>query len=311
MKHYHSDATLRGAQFSNGKMSPLIILLSAVAATIMASPTSIDLSCSAHDPDHSCCIHSVVLDSKNSERYSFPQEAAIHLENCTIDNFSPELATRLSDATTELSILDGSCPKVYVKPGLKSFTSLRCGTVDVVIDPVENNELELLDLAGLLNDIPTNVQYFKKLAVLDLCENQIEHVRLDQLQGLHRLRKLNLGHNKIKSVSLSKELSLPALTELFLHGNELMELDLTHLEAPNLERLYVSENQLLRIDGFPQRFNKLIRTDLYSNKWNCSWLKETLPFLDGTKVETLSFLPAKVCDETGTVKVHAIECEGK
>ncbi|XP_058443077.1 leucine-rich repeat-containing protein 19-like [Malaya genurostris] len=288
-------------------MGVLIILLS-ISVSILAAPTSIDLSCSRQNQDQSCCIQNLVLDSRNAERYSFPQEISIHLENCTIDYFSPEFAARLAESTTELSILDGYAPRVYVKPTLKSFTSLRCGTSDVTIDPVENQNLELLDLAGILKVIPNNIQYLKNLAVLDLCENQIEYVRLDQFEGLDKLRKLNLGHNKIKSVSVTKPLTLPKLNELFLHGNELTELDLTHLKADNLERFYVSQNQLMRIDGFPHNFNKLIRTDLFSNRWNCSWLKQTLQFLDGTKVETLSFLPVKVCNENGTVKVHAIEC---
>ncbi|XP_053698282.1 leucine-rich repeat-containing protein 19-like [Sabethes cyaneus] len=279
---------------------------------VLATPTPIEVSCTKHDADRHCIISNITLKSTSASQYSFPKESVIHLENCTIDYFSSKLAEKLSDATVELSIVDGNVPKVYVKPTLKTLTSLRSATSVVLIDAVENHNLEVLDIAGDLHAVPKKVQHLKNLQVLDLCRNQIEQVTLDHFQGLNHLRKLNLGQNRINSISSSSDVNLPALTELFLQGNQLRTLDLTHLKADNLQRFYASENQLTRIDGFPgRRFSSLVRVDLFRNEWNCEWLKETLQTLNDTEVETRSYLPKteQDCDERSTVKVDAIECQ--
>ncbi|XP_055536129.1 toll-like receptor 4 [Wyeomyia smithii] len=294
-------------------MDRLCVLLTLLVLVLgaLAAPSPAELSCTKHGTDPECIISNITFESTNPEEYIFPKEIAIQLANCTMECFSPELAARLSEVTTELSILDGVAPKLYVKPSLKKITCLRAATSTVLIDPVENHNLELLDLEGVLTAIPENIHYLKKLQVLDLCQNQIDHVKLDAFQGLNHLRKINLGHNRIQSVdSTGNTINLPALTELFLHGNQLTALDLTHLKADNLQRFYVSENQLTRIDSnFPHQFPNLVRTDLFRNKWICEWLEETLRTLNASKVETHSYLPSKICDERGSVKVDVVDCE--
>ncbi|XP_053699355.1 leucine-rich repeat-containing protein 19-like [Sabethes cyaneus] len=212
-----------------------------------------------------------------------------------------------SDGTTELTILGGVAPKVHVKPSLKAVTSLRAGTGEVLIDPVENHNLKILNLVGELNAVPENIHNLRSLEILNLCGNNFQYVSLDSFRGMSRLAKLNLGHNRIDTVSSTIDINLPALTELLLHGNKLRTLDLTRLQADKLERLYVSENQLKQIDGFPQLFPSLVRTDLFGNKWNCAWLNSTLQALGD--VETLSYLPKPACNDAGTVKVASLECE--
>lgn len=264
------------------------------------------MTCSRLNQEPSCHIEGLTLDSN----VVFPEEPVLHLDNCTVEYFSPQLAANIAASTKELSILDGFTSKVFVKPTLKSFTVLRADTAEVQINPEDNFNLEKLDIEGHLRTVPDNVQHLKALVVLDLCENEIEQVDLNQLGGLDSLRKVNLGHNNIQSVSLTKEVNLPGLEELFLHGNDLTTLDLTHLKADNLQRLYVSQNHLVRIGGFPAPGNnKLTRVDLYLNNWNCEWLESTLGVLNGNGVDTLSYLPVSVCNESGTVRVNAIECE--
>lgn len=284
-----------------------LVVLSLIIGLAIAAPASTILPCSRQDQDQACHIEGLTLDINSV----FPEEPIIHLDNCTVEYFSPQLAANVPASTKELSILDGSTPKVFVKPTLKSFTVLRADTAEVQINPEDNFNLEVLDIEGHLQTVPDHVQHLKSLVVLDLCENEIEQVDLNQLGGLDSLRKVNLGHNNIHSVSLTKEVNLPALEELFLHGNDLTTLDLTHLKADNLQRLYVSQNHLVRVGGFPApgNNNKLTRVDLYLNKWNCDWLESTLGVLNGNGVETLSYLPVTVCNESGSVRVDAIACE--
>lgn len=273
---------------------------------MIASAAPSSLTCSRKDQDQACHIEGLTLDPS----IVFPDESIIHLDNCTVENFSQQIAANIAASTKELFILDGFAGKIFVMPTLKSFTALRADTTEVQISPEDNFNLELLDIEGHLETVPDNVQHLKKLVVLDLCENEIKRVDLNQLDGLDSLRKVNLGHNNIESVSLTKEVNLPSLEELFLHGNELTTLDLTHLKADNLRRLYVSQNHLVRIEGFPgPGNNQLTRVDLYLNKWNCQWLESTLEVLNGKNVETLSYLPVTVCNESGSVRVDAIECE--
>lgn len=281
-----------------------LVVFGFIIVLVSAAPSS--LTCSRKDQDQACHIEGLTLDAT----VVFPEESIIHLDNCTVENFSPEIAAKIAASTKELSILDGFAPKIFVKPTLKSFTALRADTVEVQISPEDNVNLELLDIEGHLQTVPDNVQHLKKLVVLDLCENEIKQVDLNQLGGLESLRKVNLGHNNIQSVSLAREVHLPSLEELFLHGNDLTTLDLTHLKADKLQRLYVSQNHLVQIGGFPAPGNnQLTRVDLYLNKWSCEWLESTLGVLNGNGVETLSYLPVTVCNESGSVRVDAIECE--
>lgn len=285
----------------------LCSILVAIAASAIPFPTG--LTCSEKDHDQACHIEGFTFDSAaSSNSLSFPDVPLLYLDNCTIDDFSQHFASHIPSTTESLFILDGYVPKVYLKPSLKSFTALRAATAEIAIDPDDNHNLEILDIEGLLQSIPF-VWHLKKLATLDLCVNEIKSWNLNHLDGLGQLRKLNLGHNQIDTVISSSEVNLPALKELFLHDNRITTLDLTHLKADRLERLYLSQNHLIQIEGFPQRFNHLRRVDLYQNKWNCEWLERTLSVLKNAGVETLSYLPGKVCDESGSVKVEGVMCD--
>uniref|UniRef100_A0A8D8F2K6 Leucine-rich repeat-containing protein 58 n=1 Tax=Culex pipiens TaxID=7175 RepID=A0A8D8F2K6_CULPI len=283
----------------------MISLLIVTCLGALAAATS-EFSCSQPTDPNVHCVDNHVLDSSNPTEWFNPTpKPGLYLTNCTVVD---DLSSELLGNATELWILDGSAPKVHLKPSLKSFTSLRARTGEVVIDPTDNFQLELFDLEGTLRGVPRNVQFLKRLAVLDLCQNRIESVDLDQFNGMSHLRKINLGWNRIRTVTATN-VNLPALTELFLHGNQLTSLDLTHLNAPNLQRLYVASNQLERIDGFPSGFPQLARVDLHFNRWRCDWLRRAEELLTVNSVETLSYLPETVCNEAGTVKVSALKCE--
>uniref|UniRef100_A0A8D8F242 Leucine-rich repeat-containing protein 58 n=1 Tax=Culex pipiens TaxID=7175 RepID=A0A8D8F242_CULPI len=283
----------------------MISLLIVTCLGALAAATS-EFSCSQPtDPNVHCVENRVLNASHPTEWFNPTPKPALHLTNCTVVD---DLSSELLGNATELWILDGSAPKVHLKPSLKSFTSLRAGTGEVVIEPTDNFQLELFDLEGSLQGVPRNVQFLKRLAVLDLCQNRIENVDLDQFNGMSHLRKINLGWNRIRTVTATN-VNLPSLAELFLHGNQLTSLDLTHLNAPNLQRLYVASNQLKRIDGFPAGFPQLARVDLHFNRWRCDWLRRTEELLAVNSVETLGYLPEKICDEHGTIKVSALQCE--
>lgn len=288
--------------FSQFIMIALLVItyLGALAAA------SSKLGCSQNSRPDVHCIENHVLSSTQLTQLSSSPKPALYLSNCTV--IDGHIPSDILQNTTELWILDGSVSKVHLEPALKSFTSLRAGTSEVVIDPVDNFRLELFDLEGALRAVPENVQHLRRLTVLDLCQNGIDEVNLDLFNGMSHLRKINLGWNRIRSVKVT-EVNLPALTELFLHGNQLTSLDLTHLNAPNVQRFYVSSNQLEQIDGFPTGFPQLTRVDLHGNRWRCDWLRRVEERLAVNKVETLSYLPERVCDEAGTVTIGALQCE--
>lgn len=282
-----------------------LLIVACLGALVAANS---EFSCSQPtDPKVNCVENRVLNSSHHIGQFNSTPKPALYLTNCTIVD-GGHLPSELLSNATELWILDGSAPKVHLKPSLKSFTSLRAGTREVIIEPADNFRLELFDLEGSLRDVPRNVQFLRRLAVLDLCQNRIEGIDLDQFNGMSRLGKINLGWNLIRTVKATN-VNLPALTELFLQGNQLTSLDLTHLNAPNLQRLYVSSNQLERIDGFPAGFPLLARVDLHFNTWHCNWLRRAEELLAVNSVEKLSYLPETVCDEAGTVKVSALQCE--
>ncbi|XP_062545199.1 uncharacterized protein LOC134211867 [Armigeres subalbatus] len=290
----------------------LCLFLAGTYGSSIAYPQEIEpqFGCSETDIDGACHIKELTIDSTDShDGSSFPEVSVLYLDKCKFDIFSPQIADKVHNTTESLFILDGHVPKVYLKPTLKFFTDLRAETVEILIDPFDNIQLELFDVEGLLRAIPKNVRHLKSLVTLDLCENEIEQCDLNQLKGLERLRKVNLGHNRIGSVTTTGKVNLPNLEELFLHDNQMEALDLTDLKADRLKRLYLSQNHLVRIDGFPERYKQLQRVDLYQNKWDCEWLEGTLDALRDAEVEILSFLPGKVCDERGSVKVTVIECQ--
>lgn len=300
LNQYISTARL----FEQFRMISLLII-TCLGALVAATS---EFSCSQPTDPTVRCVENCVLNTSHLPEWFNPTpKPALYLTNCTVVD-GADLSSELLGNTTELWILDGSAPKVHLKPSLKSFTSLRAGTREVVIDPADNFQLELFDLEGSLQDVPRNVQFLRRLAVLDLCQNHIESVDLDQFNGMSHLRKINLGWNRIRTVTATN-VNLPALAELFLHGNQLTSLDLTHLNAPNLQRLYVSSNQLERIDGFPAGFSQLARVDLHFNRWRCDWLRRAEELLRVNSAETLSYLPETVCNEAGTVKVSALQCE--
>lgn len=232
-----------------------------------------------------------------------------HIESRTINSTVSQDASVQND-TKSLLILNGNITKVHLKPTLRSITVLRAGTSEIVIDPVDNFQLKRFDVRkGQLRSIPSNTRRLSNLVVLNLCGNRIEQIDLSNLNGLDRLRRLNLGHNRISTVAITDEVNLPSLEELFLHGNRIETLDLSNLKADRLRRLYLSQNKLVTIGGFPYRYPQLQRVDLYQNEWDCEWLQMTLSTLRGSGVETLSYLPERVCDERGSVRVSGIGCQ--
>lgn len=287
------------------------LFLVAVAASTRTLPreSGARLPCLEKSHDQACHIKNLLVEPVAlPDGLFFPDVPVLYLDNSTTSNFSPQLMTKVHNSTESLFILNGIVAKVYLKPTLKALTVLRAVTSEVLIDPFDNHRLEILDIEGRLKSIPSNVRHLKSLVTLDLCQNQISSWNLNHLEGLVHLRKLNLGHNQIEEIISTGEVSLPALKELFLHGNRITTLDLTHLKANGLERLYLSQNRLTRVEGFPERYNQLKRVDLHGSDWDCAWLKSTLDALEKGGVETLNYLPSGVCDEGGSLKVDSISC---
>ncbi|XP_019539235.2 platelet glycoprotein Ib alpha chain [Aedes albopictus] len=268
------------------------------------------LSCLENSHDQAYHIENLLVEpTALLDGLSFPDVPVLYLDNSTTSYFSPQLMEKVQNSTESLFILDGIVAKVYLKPTLKALTVLRAVTSEVLIDPVDNHRLEILDIEGRLKSIPDNIRHLKKLVTLDLCQNQITSWNLNDLEGLDHLRKLNLGHNQIGSIISTKEMHLPALKELFLHGNRITTLDLTHLKADRLERLYLSHYWLTIVKGLLERYSQLRRVDLHGNDWKCVWLRRALDVLEKAGVESLNYLPIGVCDERGSVKVDSISCD--
>lgn len=103
--------------------------------------------------------------------------------------------------------------------------------------------LEYLDIShNQLKEIPFFLTDLKKLAFLDCSHNQITDADIVPSQ-LKKLKGLNLNHNQLTKITAN----FPNVENLYLENNQITKIDLLHF-CKNLKSINLSDNQLNFID---------------------------------------------------------------
>ncbi|XP_014215884.1 insulin-like growth factor-binding protein complex acid labile subunit [Copidosoma floridanum] len=133
---------------------------------------------------------------------------------------------------------------------------------------VKNPRLQFLNLSGnWLTDFP---KLGASIARLDLSDNSIGKMDNDSLEGMPRLRRLDLSANNLER--MPQNLVSDSLMDWGLGENRIRTLDnVSFTGLPNLERLDLSSNLL--VQGLhPGLFYKnalLKKLHLHGNPWSC------------------------------------------
>jgi Leucine-rich repeat (LRR) protein len=243
-----------------------------------------------------------VLNLENNYFASFPDEI-LKLKNLTILNLSDNELEYLPDGNgnrngigqlKNLRQLDLSGNQLEYIPyniqGLNNLTVLNLSNNELKSPIIREekqeksnetgqfNNLTELNLSGnQLKSIPSEIQNYTNLAVLDISDNEL--TAIDPLFGsdsqqnpdksgqLKNLTELDLSGNRLKSIP-SEIKVLNNLSILDLSNNELESLAQDVKELKNLKELNLADNNL-NLDYFPDEIfelEKLKEVDLSGNK---------------------------------------------
>ncbi|XP_031623745.1 toll-like receptor 13 [Contarinia nasturtii] len=157
-----------------------------------------------------------------------------------------------------------------------------------------NSNIKLKNISYLKN--------FTKLNNLDLSYNQLENVTeliqhlnpsiktlyldrnyYDELndatfQKLVNLKELRMRSSNLSLVNVSPFKALTKLETLDVRDNTIKTLNLTSMPGENLEKLFLSRNDLKELDNLtPTRFPKLSLLDIGANQFPCEYLRVFVP----------------------------------
>ncbi|XP_019556936.2 leucine-rich repeat-containing protein 1 [Aedes albopictus] len=245
-----------------------IVVLCALSPTQPAS--SIQLYCNNYS--EYCTINGVTINSETSDFPKFPVRAKINLVNANIDYISPEILQGMK-WVSQLTIANGKVKKIFLKHDLQELVATGSETYDVIIDDVANEDLEQLSITqNRLDKIPENVGNLKALTVLTLNNNNIEVLDLGELQGLDKLKTVDLSNNKIYYMIPIDSFELSRLEIFKLNNNFLTEIDFDAWNVPRLTTLFISSNSLKYIKDFNEEsFPSLKSYQDDSNLFDCRW----------------------------------------
>uniref|UniRef100_A0A2C9H4D0 Leucine rich immune protein (Coil-less) n=1 Tax=Anopheles maculatus TaxID=74869 RepID=A0A2C9H4D0_9DIPT len=199
-----------------------------------------------------CIIASVKLNSTNAE-VSFPKHQYIELFYASIPIIGPDLFRQLGEATLNLELRKGNVSELLF--GSSKLNHLKISETGlsrfVVLEEYEFNLQTLVIHERLITVLPANVNLLRELRLLDLSGCSLTIVDLSQLSGLRSLSGLVLADNQLSTVEVSAGVELPALS-----------------------KFDVQQNELSRIDRFPEMFPALTHTRLMQNRWDCEWVSE-------------------------------------
>uniref|UniRef100_A0A1Y9H2S8 Leucine rich immune protein (Short) n=1 Tax=Anopheles dirus TaxID=7168 RepID=A0A1Y9H2S8_9DIPT len=209
------------------------------------------IECSRVQRNSSCFIEGLSFQTP-SEEYSavFPASAHIIIESSEILHFSAHLFDALAE-TAFLTLKGSLIPSVTFRSDeLHSLRVDNTGLREFTVTPHENRNLNTLIISGNpLSSMPPSIRHLTGLSILDLSNNQLEHVNLNWFQTMDNLLVLDLSANRIARIDINPALRLA-----------------------RLKNFWVNHNQLHRIEFFPYFAPALRRVRLVENYWSCEWV---------------------------------------
>ncbi|XP_053679958.1 relaxin receptor 2-like [Anopheles nili] len=178
----------------------------------------------------------------------FPKLSTLVLRHCSIERIQPVRVANSIDALHLDQNALTTLPEEFFPPG----TLLR-------ILVLSGNRINRLGAGNFLN--------LEFLEELDLKDNQIDSLTEDVLVPLTNLRTLYLNNNRLRRLIPGMIPQLVTLQTLSLAKNQIDTIEVSALDLPSLEHLYLSENLLtvIRNDTFANLTN-LVGLFLNSNK---------------------------------------------
>uniref|UniRef100_A0A2C9GUQ0 Leucine rich immune protein (Coil-less) n=1 Tax=Anopheles culicifacies TaxID=139723 RepID=A0A2C9GUQ0_9DIPT len=204
------------------------------------------------DYEEVCIIASVKVNGSDVE-VTFPKHRHIELFYPTIPIIGSDLFRQLDDVTLNLELRKGTVNELlYGTSRLNHLKISDTGLNHFEVLPAYDYTLQTLVIhERLITVLPTNLDFLAGLKLLDLSGCSLTIVDLSRLVGLSSLSALNLADNQLSSVEAGDDTELPALT-----------------------KFDVQQNELLRIDRFPEMFPALKYTRIMQNRWDCEWVSE-------------------------------------
>jgi hypothetical protein len=126
-------------------------------------------------------------------------------------------------------------------------------------------------------------QYLHQVKEIDFTNMNLDS--LEYIQDLDQLEKINLKHNQIKDINYLKGFN--ALKEINLHGNMVRDISI-FATLPNLEKIYLSNNNILIADYTP--LNQMPRLSLIDLRNNSGKENVCAKYLVGLKDKGINCL---------------------
>ncbi|KAL1378328.1 hypothetical protein pipiens_001481 [Culex pipiens pipiens] len=206
------------------------------------------------EPDSWCVIEDVDLE-ESSEDIHFPEHPKIYLRNFNVSYLSPTLLFKMR-SVQHLTVESCSMTKLYMKPTLNSMEIKNSNISEVIIDKDSNYELQNFSLEGIYRKpLPNNYIRLTHLEELSIRHNDLTRFNMRQLNGLIKLKTLDLSYDHIEQLTIPDALHIPNLKELYLSDNQLEQLPTNLKRLKNLETLDLHSNQIAFLEM--SRFNGL------------------------------------------------------
>ncbi|XP_055550885.1 uncharacterized protein LOC129733233 [Wyeomyia smithii] len=210
------------------------------------------IPCDRIHNDRNCYIHNISIDpTENHNDTQFQHVLQLVLDNCSIVQFSSELFANLGE-TNFLTLKRGNVPNVnFSSETLHTLRIDKTGLKNLSIASIPNHNLNTLMInRNPISILPNTIRYLFALSIVDLSQNQLNHMNLDWFQQMDNLMILDLSWNHIVRIDGSSDLRLK-----------------------RLKNFWINHNQLSQVPWFPIAFPKLERIRLSDNYWTCSWVR--------------------------------------